>query len=456
MLEPPDHEEECLNLRNVRTPNVPRTPTLTLALVLATVLACGGEEATAPDAGAEPAEAPAATDAEAATGSDPAASSIAAPADLDLGLLFAISTFDKVDGKPVPKSELMVLTRSGGAWHAASYEDPASNVFHKAMVYEPPGAEPAILTLGGMAAAVKLWRVGAAGLAPVETIWEKDFGGKFSRMRDAEVADLYGDGLPAIAVATHDQGVFAVIRPDAAGGFGVEELDQEPDTFIHEIEIGDLDADGTLEVYATPSEPNKLDGKPQPGEVVRYVPKAGEGRTVVADLGMRHAKEIYVGDVDGDGTDELYVSIEAAEGGDLEIRRYEAGTDPAGGAVIATLSDPMCRFLTVGDVDGDGAKEMVIAAKDSGLWLARPGDDPNAAWTVTLVDADSKGFEHAALLTDLDGDGKDELYVASDSNKEVRRYAWDGAKLAREVIHKGGGRPILTWNIMPVPVELVQ
>ena len=31
---------------------------------------------------------------------------------------------------------------------------------------------------------------------------------------------------------------------------------------------------------------------------------------MVADLGDRHAKEILVGDVDGDGTDELYVSVE--------------------------------------------------------------------------------------------------------------------------------------------------
>ena len=32
-------------------------------------------------------------------------------------------------------------------------------------------------------------------------------------MRDAEVADLYGDGAPNIAVATHDQGVVACCVP---------------------------------------------------------------------------------------------------------------------------------------------------------------------------------------------------------------------------------------------------
>ena len=59
---------------------------------------------------------------------------------------------------------------------------------------------------------------------------------------------------------------------------------------------------------------------------MRYVPSA-EGaarrRTVVADLGTRHAKEILVEDVDGDGKDELYVAVEAlmaGEGSDQRIR----------------------------------------------------------------------------------------------------------------------------------------
>ena len=241
------------------------------------------------------------------------------PADLPNVLLLALSTFDEgADGKPVPRSELMVLTRRGGAWQARSYTDPESNVFHKAMAWTPPGQSPALVTLGGSAAAVKLWRKGEAGLAPVETLWQADFGGKFSRMRDAEVGDLDGDGQTELAIATHDQGVVAVLRMGAGGKAEVSELDREADTFVHEIELGDLDRDGRPEIYATPSEPNRLDGTPQPGQVVSY--RAGEpgSRRVVADLGDRHAKEILAGDVDGDGTDELYVASDKQR----ELRRY--------------------------------------------------------------------------------------------------------------------------------------
>jgi hypothetical protein len=375
-----------------------------------------------------------------------------APDDLPNGLLFAISVFEKdAEGRPVPKSQLLTLARRNGRWEARSHEDPESNVFHKAMVYEPPGAEPGILTLGGSAAMVKLWRRGEGGLVG-ETLWQKDFGGRFSRMRDVEVGDLFGEGTPDLAVATHDQGVVALIRP-RDGGFEVTEIDQEPDKFVHEIEIGDLDDDGVLEVYATPSDPNRLTGEEQHGEVVRYVPAKGQGREVVADLGNRHAKEILVEDMDGDSVDELYVSVEAAEGGGLAIRRYQAGTDPGAGDVVASLEDSMCRFLTAGDVDGDGKKEMVVAAKDTGLWLMRPSAAPRQPWQVERIDADSKGFEHAALLADLDEDGKDELYVASDRDREVRRYVWTDAGFAREtILRHAGSLPLLTWNLMPAPV----
>jgi len=430
---------------------------------IAALVACGSGEREKPEAAA-PAPAAAAKPAPFATPQPSVAvpGSTDAPPDLPRGIVLALAQFIDQGGKSVPgPARLEFVYREGGAWKTAAIEDPESNVFHKALVYEGT-AGPRILTLGGSAAAVKAWAL-EGGKLVATTLWEKDFGGKFSRMRDAEVADLYGDGSQAIAVATHDQGVVAVLRPAADGTFDVVELDREPDTFVHEIEVGDLDGDGVLEVYATPSEPNRLDGSPQTGHVVRYVPKTGEGRVVVADLGSRHAKEILVGDVDGNGRDELYVSVEGTTGPDgkqllepVEIRVYEAGTPATGGKRIATLPDRLTRFLTAGDVDGDGRKEMIAAAFSSGVWLLRPGAGPGDEWSVEVIDTDSSGFEHAALLTDLDGDGRDELYVASDKHKELRRYVWRDGGIVRETIYRRpDARPVFTWNLMPVPVELI-
>jgi len=329
------------------------------------------------------------------------------------------------------------------------------------MVLEPAVGEPGILTVGGMGAAVKLWRR-QGGEWRAETLWQAEVGGERNRMREVEVADLFGDGRPALAVATHDQGVVAVLRQQADGTWSTQELDREANTWVHEVEVGDLDGDGTLEIYATPSEPNELGGREQRGTVVRYVPRTNGRRTVVADLGSRHAKEIWVGDVDGDGRDELYVAVEAlATGGAIqepvEIRRYDHDTPPDQGAVIARIEgERLMRFLTVGDLDGDGKREMVAAGFSQGLWLLRPGRDPRAEWSSESIDRNSGGFEHAALIADLDGNGTGELYVAADEQGEVRRYVWVNGRPRREVVLSGRvPRSLMTFNIMPIPASML-
>ncbi|HXG47179.1 MAG TPA: aryl-sulfate sulfotransferase [Methylomirabilota bacterium] len=351
------------------------------------------------------------------------------------------------DGSPrTLPGQLGILTRKGGQWEHRTFEDTDNNVFHKVVPFGSDG----FLTFGGTRAGVKLWHTN--GLR--ELLWEADFGGQFSRMRDAEVGHIYGDGKPAVAIATHDHGVVAVLRRDESGAFKVHELDRQPETVVHEIEIGDLNGDGVPEIYATPTAPNRVDGTPQPGKVVRYVPAKGEGRTVVADLGDRHAKEILVTDLDDDGRDELYVSVEAVSGGRVEIRRYLATTAPTQGELVVTLDDTLCRFLTVGDVDGNGTKEMVAAANKSGLWLLRPY--PNGPWDRELIDANSGGFEHASILLDLDGDERDELYVASDNQREVRRYEWTPKGWRHEVLLRYTDKlNRLTWNITAVPTTLL-
>jgi hypothetical protein len=388
------------------------------------------------------------------------------PDDLPLALVLGLSAFAErqpgEEGMPVPlPAELEFIARRGGEWVKTTMTDADSNVFHKALAYETPDGKTALLTGGGTRAIVKLWTK-QDGAFKSQILWERDFGGRFSRIRDIEVGDIDGDGTNVIAVATHDQGVVAVIRPKD-GGYVVTELDAEKDTFVHEIELGDVDGDGIIEIYATPSEPNRLDGSSQSGRVVRYTPAKGEGRVVVADLGERHAKEILVDDLDGNGTDELYVLVEGQknpEGRGLlhrtEVWRYEADTPVDQGVVIAELDDRLGRFMTPSDLDGDGKKEIVVALFQKGVWWLRPGSDPTKSWRKKAIDRRSSSFEHAVIATDLDGDGIQELYVASDNDKALRRYVWNGRRLEKEVIYeRGDDRSVLTWNIMPIPIELV-
>jgi hypothetical protein len=432
----------------------------TLVAMLACA-ACSKKEAPAPAPAPAAEQAPEKSAPPPATSLDEALKQKSKPPKRVLAL--ALSQFD--GAKPKPARAELLVPQASGSWQVVGFEDPDSNVFHKALGLDGTDGKPQLITIGGMKAAVKRWSPG--GKDPV-TLWTEAFGGKFDRMRDAEIGDVDGDGKPDLVVGTHDQGVVAYLTraksAEASGEWRVERIDREPNTFIHEIELGDLDKDGVLEIYATPSEPNRLDAGEQSGTVVSYVPKKKQARKVVADLGKRHAKEILVADLEGDGTDELYVAVEALTKGDrgnveivepVEIRRYDANTPANKGKVVARIQDRYCRFLTAGDVDGDGKKELVAAAFRSGVWLIKPGAKASDAWAIENIEPESSGFEHAALLTDLDEDGRDELYVAADDQGELRRYVWRDGKPSRETILKRDNpRETWTWNITAIAGEL--
>ena len=76
---------------------------------------------------------------------------------------------------------------------------------------------------------------------------------------------------------------------------------------------------------------------------------------------------------------------------------------------------------------------------------------------MSSIDKESSGFEHAAILTDLDADGRDELYVANDKGNDVNQYMWQDGGWKKTTIHRyTDGLSRFTWNIMPVPVELLK
>ena len=350
--------------------------------------------------------------------------------------------------KPGP-ARLEIWRRTPAGWFSSLLEDPESNVFHKAIIEEGRS----VVTIGAMGAKLKRWTYDENGkIWNQETLWSQSWGGKFDRLRDIEIGDVDGDGLDEYVIATHDFGVVAVYNP-AKGDAKAEiiEMDKKADTFVHEIEIGDIDGDGKKEFFATPSDRNKA-GVSQHGEVVMYKWDGKAYVRSIVDPGKgTHAKEILTADIDGDGKSELF-SVQEAVLEDkkmvkpVTIRQY---TRNAEGSFdfeeIAQIQDTMTRFIIAEDFDGDGTKEIIAAAKKTGLYRIVPGAD---GWTVTQFDDQSSSFEHAILAFDSNRDSKPELFVAADNQQTLNRYDWQADTGTFKKTKIGKLQPsVFTWNI---------
>ncbi len=354
-------------------------------------------------------------------------------------------TWAEIKGKP----EAKVFELNGG------------NVFHKCMWFTPAFGEPGILTISANMPYLQIWRepAGPGSGLKATTLWTATVGQREHRFRDVEVGDVDGDGQDEIVVVTHDLGAIFVLE-QTAQGLKPQEIHKESQrTFTHEVEIADVDGDHKLEFFTTPSEPNRLDGTQQGGGIDMYRWDAASKtykRSVLIHFPDRHAKEILATDLDGDGRAELYAAVEvegmSSPGARLSIRGW-AWKD---GAMKETgdvpLDGDMCRFLNAGDTNGDSVREIIASTRSAGVYrLQRKG----TGWDVINVipGATSGGFEHATVVFDWDGDKRDDIFVASDKQKKLRRLwlAKGQESYQSEDIVDFTGENYISWNVMPLP-----
>ncbi len=331
-----------------------------------------------------------------------------------------------------------------------------SNVFHKSLYFTPLVGEPGILTISGSPnptpAYVKLWRKKGDSWE-AETLYSGVYGGKFDRCRDMELADVTGDGIEDIVVVTHQRGVVIVIEQkdgkfvpreisstikswvksdDAAEEKSLE--NQEP-VWIHEVETGDVNGDGTIEFFTTPSAPNNLSGDDQPGDIVMFRHENGEFKeTLIEAFVTRHAKEILCAQLDKSEPPMLFAAIEGeAIGGDgggatTLIKGYTWKDGKSVAEEIMPLPGKLCRFMSCSDTDGDGKNELIASTSKNGIYSIFK--DENGSWKKRSIASGSisSGFEHASLCVDWDGDGRDEVFAVSDNAKVFRRFFYDAER----------------------------
>jgi len=225
-------------------------------------------------------------------------------------------------------------------------------------------------------------------------------------------------GLLAVAPA----GDSSLIRlVDSAGNLRSEFYAFDPDFDGGvRVAVGDVDGDGVDEVVAGAG--------PGGGPQVRVFEIDGSlvGQFFAYGSSTTHGIFVGVGDLDGDGVDEILTSPDA--GGNGEVRWFELNSEQDGFVKPFGNSSASLR-VAAGDVDGDGRDELIVGTGPGG----RPTVllfDGNGTFLYSF-DAYATTYDRGIYVEagDLDGDGKDEIVTGTDygGGPHVRAFKSTGA-----------------------------
>lgn len=190
---------------------------------------------------------------------------------------------------------------------------------------------------------------------------------------------------------------------------------------------GDLDGDGRDDIVHADVSVGRIRAYE-----VEIIYQAGIHVTLAHDLGSleQDFDDVAVGDVDGDGTDEIVLG----DAGHDRIHAYAVDGSYRGGFLQDYDGNDI---LACGDVNGDGRDDILQGDQDEGrirVLSLRPGDYDLGGFDLRILSLD------ALAAGDIDGDGREEIIHASPESW-ISAFAMDGTlvqEFMQELAHTGG------------------
>ncbi len=247
-----------------------------------------------------------------------------------------------------------------------------------------------------------------------------------SRSYGVAMGDLDGDGDLDAFVANAESQANKVWLNDGGmqggtPGIFVTTTQNLGDAYSYDVALGDVDGDGDLDAFIANynyDPPNKVwvnDGGLQGGTPGNF---SDSGQ----NLGVADSTGVALGDLDGDGDLDAFISNCCGDGNEVWLNDGGAQGGVTGmfsdsGQRLDTLSG---RDVALGDLDGDGDLDAFLANDGANkVWL-NDGDAGFVDSGQSLGAAESTGV----ALGDVDDDGDLDAYIANNTSYGAQSALW--------------------------------
>jgi len=261
-----------------------------------------------------------------------------------------------------------------------------------------------------------------------------DFASGFTGPVFGAIGDVDGDGKPDIVNANSGASSVSVRRNTSTSGsisFAAK-VDFSSGLTSVSVAIGDLDGDGKPDLAVTNAEPSTntvsiLRNTSTPGSV-SFSAKVAFATGAIP-------RNVAIGDLDGDGKADLVVANNATSPASTTIsvlrNTSTSGTINASSfaAKVDFTAGTAPRYVAIGDVDGDGKPDLVVANLNSAnISVLRNTSTPgsiDASTFAAKVDFATGASPVSVAIVDVDGDGIPEISTANGSASSVSVFQID-------------------------------